>query len=73
MQIEEDEGEEGHDARDDDVVPPPGEFDVLLVLKDLRHFVIDGVAAVVVVLAARDQVVLEEAGKVLRSRTGSLI
>ena len=73
LQIEEDEGEEGHDARDDDVVPPPGEFHVLLVLKDLRHFVIDGVAAVVVVLAARDQVVLEEAGKVLRLPTGSLI
>ena len=60
LQIEEDEGEEGHDARHDDVVPPSREFHVLLVLEDLRHFVVDGA----VVLAA-DQVVLEEAGKVL--------
>ena len=62
LQIEEDECEEGHDARDDDIVPPSREFHVLLVLEDLRHFVVDGGA---VVLAAGDQVVLEEAGKVL--------
>ena len=41
LQIEEDEGEEGHDARDDDVVPPSSELHVLLVLEHLRHFVVD--------------------------------
>ena len=60
LQIEENKGDEGHDARHDDVVPPSREFHVLLVLEDLRHFVVDGA----VVLAA-DQVVLEEAGEVL--------
>ena len=61
LQIEEDEGEEGDDARDDYIVPPSGEFHVLLVLEDLRHFVVDGAA----IVPAADQVVLEEAGKVL--------
>ena len=41
LQIEEDKGEEGHDARDDDVVPPSSELHVLLVLEYLRHFVVD--------------------------------